>query len=663
MYSKNSLLFCCYLLILTVTEQKSISPDSKKLYHDIVSGHGLYYGFDKFEELSSLNFKTVVYNKNATFLWLVEFYNSWCGHCHKFAPIWKGLAADIYGWRDVVALSAVDCSQEENNQLCRDIEIMQYPMIKVFPPHSSETNIGTDLKLGDISTIRHNIIKQVEALQGNQMIPGINLNPYGGNILEDLWTNVSTKVIYLVVVIEPNNSFVGSELALDFSRAKEIQISLVKDKNKGFINSLTHNSVNYDPQSVVNLYVLDRNSEIQRLQPENLNRSTLITTVKDYFANKGIDLAADLPSTDISGGDDIDIVDIMRVMQMEDEIKKMLKTKQLSTVVFQLDLEGALIYSLKREIPLHKNISGEMLTALKNYLQVLIKYFPIGKKGTTLFRRLLTGTVGNNSKVEGKMFKKDVNAIESELYPVFLPNQSWLGCRGSKEEYRGYPCGLWTVFHTLTVFAENKNKVNSLKGTEVLDAMVGYIKHFFTCSDCSQHFQQMALTIAGNVTTYNDSILWLWAAHNQANARLAGDPTEDPKHKKIQFPSSEACPQCRDDQGKFLPDNVLQFLKSMYLNVSYLQVSDVPTTPGEEEVKYANNLRHENIGQVKGFEDQLLSTSQSKRLSWDFNIFDISLCVFLYICSVAILVVVCVKFVFRRSYRKKTYIYDIFSKV
>lgn len=85
------------LLISTITEQKRISPDSKRLYHDIVSGRGLYFGFDKFEELNNTNFKSVVFNKTVSKVWLVEFYNSWCGHCHRFAPTWKGLAADIYG--------------------------------------------------------------------------------------------------------------------------------------------------------------------------------------------------------------------------------------------------------------------------------------------------------------------------------------------------------------------------------------------------------------------------------------------------------------------------------------------------------------------------------------------------------------------------------------
>lgn len=39
-------------------------------------------------------------------------------------------------------------------------------------------------------------------------------------------------------------------------------------------------------------------------------------------------------------------------------------------------------------------------------------------------------------------------------HPAVLPtNMTWVGCQGSEPHFRGYPCGLWTVFHLLTVQA------------------------------------------------------------------------------------------------------------------------------------------------------------------------------------------------------------------
>lgn len=91
------LLLLHILCTVLSSEQKAISPDSKRLYYDIVSGRGLYNGFGKFKELNGTNLRSTVFNKNESYTWLIEFYNSWCGHCHRFVPVWKTFANDIYG--------------------------------------------------------------------------------------------------------------------------------------------------------------------------------------------------------------------------------------------------------------------------------------------------------------------------------------------------------------------------------------------------------------------------------------------------------------------------------------------------------------------------------------------------------------------------------------
>ena len=34
---------------------------------------------------------------NSHTAWVVEFYSSWCGHCHHFAPTWKEIATRVKG--------------------------------------------------------------------------------------------------------------------------------------------------------------------------------------------------------------------------------------------------------------------------------------------------------------------------------------------------------------------------------------------------------------------------------------------------------------------------------------------------------------------------------------------------------------------------------------
>jgi hypothetical protein len=64
--------------------------------------------------------------------------------------------------------------------------------------------------------------------------------------------------------------------------------------------------------------------------------------------------------------------------------------------------------------------------------------------------------------------------------------------------------------------------------------------------------------------------MWLWKAHNRANRFLSGDPTEDPHHPKVQFPSREACPRCynavnsTNDEPSWNEEEVLNFLLTFY---------------------------------------------------------------------------------------------------
>jgi len=98
----------------------------------------------------------------------------------------------------------------------------------------------------------------------------------------------------------------------------------------------------------------------------------------------------------------------------------------------------------------------------------------------------------------------------------------------------------------------------------VLPAIHGYVRHFFSCKECSQHFQTMSAEDGlFNVTSAADSVLWLWRAHNKVNARLAGDTTEDPAHPKLAFPTREQCPSCAPD-GVYDDTAVLDFLRGFY---------------------------------------------------------------------------------------------------
>ena len=96
-------------------------------------------------------------------------------------------------------------------------------------------------------------------------------------------------------------------------------------------------------------------------------------------------------------------------------------------------------------------------------------------------------------------------------------------------------------------------------------AIANYLKHFFGCRECAEHFVHFALQMNTSVTAPSDSILFLWRAHNKANHRLHGDLSEDPEHPKLQFPPPDLCWNCYNITiQSWNMDNVLLYLKAIY---------------------------------------------------------------------------------------------------
>lgn len=56
---------------------------------------GLYEDSDLMEILDSTNFEEKVVEGNTSFV--VEFYNSFCGHCIRFSTPWKEFGIQVYG--------------------------------------------------------------------------------------------------------------------------------------------------------------------------------------------------------------------------------------------------------------------------------------------------------------------------------------------------------------------------------------------------------------------------------------------------------------------------------------------------------------------------------------------------------------------------------------
>ncbi|XP_008303585.1 sulfhydryl oxidase 1, partial [Stegastes partitus] len=147
----------------------------------------------------------------------------------------------------------------------------------------------------------------------------------------------------------------------------------------------------------------------------------------------------------------------------------------------------------------------------------------------------------------------------------------WVGCQGSQPHFRRYPCGVWTLFHVLTVQANSTGGSDPL---EVLSAMRSYVRNFFGCRQCAEHFENMAMESLNEVNSLSSAVLWLWSRHNRVNNRLAGALSEDPQFPKIQWPSPEMCSACHmvkeNGEHRWNREQVLPFLLSHFSSSSIL---------------------------------------------------------------------------------------------
>lgn len=65
-------------------------------------------------------------------VWMMEFYSSWCGHCQNFAPRLKQLAEELEAWSSVVRIGVLECTEsKENQKVCGKFGVQAYPTIRV----------------------------------------------------------------------------------------------------------------------------------------------------------------------------------------------------------------------------------------------------------------------------------------------------------------------------------------------------------------------------------------------------------------------------------------------------------------------------------------------------------------------------------------------------
>ncbi|XP_029988518.1 sulfhydryl oxidase 1 [Sphaeramia orbicularis] len=535
---------------------------------------GLYTATDQIISLTPDTVPSVLVNSTAVIL--VEFYASWCGHCISFSKTYKTLARDIKEWKPAVDLAAMDCAADVNRFTCGMFGIRGYPSIKLFRAYSKPESTGQILRgfPRDLQGLRHLIIDKLEKHEEPWPPACPPLEPASQAEIDSFFE--TNNVQHLALIFENVNSYVGREVTLDLLQFDNIAVRRVLNTEEGLITKL---GVTEFPSCY--LYYPGGNYTRLRVNIE-------ARTFYSYALQR-------LPGVVRSGKPPPVKTELLQ-NNTEEPWKPFNRSR-----VYMADLESTLHYSLRSELAAYPSIRGAALNALKKYISVLKKYFP----GRPMVMNLLWSA-------DSWLQKQTGDAVSYEAFREILDNSeqlpdtalpeglTWVGCQGSQPHFRRYPCGVWTLFHVLTVQA-----MNSSDPQEVLSAMRDYIGIFFGCRPCAEHFKTMAEESMAEVITTKMAVLWLWTIHNRVNNRLAGALSEDPNFPKIEWPSPELCSACHtvkeNGDHKWNQEEVLPFFVSYYSKNTILTdyLEDESLILEKQREKHASEAR-KRVGRQAG---------------------------------------------------------------
>ncbi|XP_025285734.1 sulfhydryl oxidase 1 [Canis lupus dingo] len=475
--------------------------------------------------------------------WAVEFFASWCGHCIAFAPTWKALAQDVKDWRPALNLAALDCADETNNAVCRDFNIPGFPTVRFFKAFSKNGS-GTTLPVAgaDVETLRKRLIDALESHSDTWPPACPPLEPARLEEIDGFFARNDDE--YLALIFEKEGSYLGREVALDLSQHQGIAVRRVLNTEGDVVSK-------FGVTDFPSCYLLFRNGSTSRVHVLQESRPFYTTYLKKFskLIREAVPTKV-VPTT---------------VHTIAPTVWKVVDRSK----IYMADLESALHYILRVEVGKFSVLEGQRLVALKKFMAVLAQHFP----GQPLVQNFLHSV---NDWLKRQQRKK----IPYSFFKAALDNRKegtmiakkvhWVGCQGSEPHFRGFPCSLWILFHFLTVQAARHNLDHSqetAEAQEVLQAIRSYVRFFFGCRDCANHFEQMAAASMNRVDSLNSAVLWLWSSHNKVNARLAGAASEDPHFPKVQWPPRGLCSACHNDlwgSPVWDLDNTLRFLKTHF---------------------------------------------------------------------------------------------------
>lgn len=258
------------------------------------------------------------------------------------------------------------------------------------------------------------------------------------------------------------------------------------------------------------------------------------------------------------------------------------------------DAHLSLIFNLRNSVFIsddeNQPLSNATKIALKNWLELVAQTTPVLWPMRSTIRAILAEFDLATAK------EANLLAILDRFPP---PISHWSASCTKGVSGMGYTCGLWELFHIMSVGLVEYNLVIpaeddlilrelSISPTHAAETFRNFVEYFFACDECRRNFLHAydncaldrCIRFNEKERDYEQWILfpvWLFETHNAVNQRLLQERTKRENHgaatkpqsvASSQWPAKTACPKCWLDSGGWDEEAVYKFLRTDYWYVT-----------------------------------------------------------------------------------------------
>jgi len=478
---------------------------------------------------------------------LVQFYNSFNEDCISFAPTFKSLARDLRDWDRLLKVYAIDCAKDENIRTCDKLEVSKMPLVRYYPPKFDRNLVGIEIASRKPDAIKQHLTSYLSQLkhspEDEELFKPLTKEDSADGVFITQ-NSVYNSIKNVVLVYQPKSSLIGIRTVLELLSLKSLKVRIIEDRQIFAKFGLK--------PSTQNLAFVNRYGSHLFLTPQMETGESYAATVKEHLMSLGVKIRKKPPTTKTPSLKEL--FDMKQKAILSQAVERPLR-------VYQADMIKGIEDFLVTILPNIPLIAGKSKTALESFMKLLSKYHPLNGKGDGL----MIGVVWEVEKSNGLTGKQLSEKLKSrEDFGKVFDVKHYIGCTSSRPHERGYPCALWTLFHNLLV--QNLNSVDEYTHPpgDILSIFRDFIKYFYQCPQCVGNFEGMVKRRPiHSEMTHKEAILWLWTTHNEFN-RLTADQDGDPMFPKVQFPSADRCPTCRNNNSSWRNNEVLKYLKRLH---------------------------------------------------------------------------------------------------